>query len=73
MAGEFNGDSGVSRAGRLFDQAAMVFGSRVVAARWFREPAIGLGGRRPLDLLWTQDEIGLVETLLSRVEHGVYT
>jgi uncharacterized protein (DUF2384 family) len=45
------------RVRRLLDQATGDFGSRLEAARWFRAPAIGLGGRRPVDLLWFDDNL----------------
>lgn len=73
MAHESTVESAVSQVRRLMDQATRAFGSRSDAARWFREPAIGLGSRRPIDLLWTEDGIRLVEALLKRVEHCVYT
>lgn len=62
-----------SGAGRLWSQATRVFGSRSAAARWFREPAIGLESRRPIDLIWTADGVRQVHTLLERIGHGVYT
>lgn len=73
MADESTVEFALSRVKRLMDQATGVFGSRPDAARWFREPAIGLESRRPIDLLWTEDGIRLVETLLKRLEHCVYT
>ena len=73
MADESTVESAVSRVKRIMDQATEVFGSRLGAARWFRQPAIGLGSRRPIDLLWTEEGMRLVETLLERIEHCVYT
>lgn len=73
MTEELTADSGLKRAERILDQAAGVFGSRSEAARWFRIPAIGLGARRPIDLLWTEKDLRLVETLLRRVEYDGYT
>jgi uncharacterized protein (DUF2384 family) len=37
------------------------------------ERAIGLGGRRPVDLLQTIQGAALVNDLLSRIYFGVYT
>jgi putative toxin-antitoxin system antitoxin component (TIGR02293 family) len=40
---------------------------------WLSRPAIGLGQRRPVDLLRTAEGVREVETLLIRIEHGVHT
>jgi len=57
----------------LMAQATRVFGSRREAALWFRKPAIGLGSRRPIDMIWTLDGMREIETLLDRIDSGVYT
>lgn len=43
------------------------------AMTWLRRPQPGLGGRVPLDLLVTQAGADEVETLLRRIDFGVYT
>lgn len=43
------------------------------ARRWWVEPAFGLGGQRPIDVLATPDGIQAVETLLLRIDGAVYT
>jgi RNA polymerase sigma-70 factor (ECF subfamily) len=62
---------------RKFDdvlaRAEAVFGSRTAAEQWLAQPATGLDQRRPLDLLTTPAGMELVEDLLGRIEHGVYT
>ncbi len=40
---------------------------------WLRRPQPGLGGNVPLDLLVTQAGADEVETLLRRIDFGVYT
>jgi putative toxin-antitoxin system antitoxin component (TIGR02293 family) len=42
------------------------------AMGWLRRPQPALGGRVPLDLLVTQAGAEEVETLLRRIDHGVY-
>jgi putative toxin-antitoxin system antitoxin component (TIGR02293 family) len=42
------------------------------AGTWLRRPQPGLGGQVPLDLLLTQAGADQVETLLRRIEYGVY-
>ena len=43
------------------------------AMSWLRRPQPALGGRVPLDLLVTQAGADQVETLLRRIDYGVYT
>jgi putative toxin-antitoxin system antitoxin component (TIGR02293 family) len=43
------------------------------AMTWLRRPQPGLGGNVPLDLLVTQAGADEVETLLRRIDFGVYT
>ncbi len=57
----------------ILSRATMVLGSREAAKRWLQRPAIGLGNRRPIDLLAAPDQAALVDDLLTRIEYGVYT
>ena len=43
------------------------------AMTWMRRPQPALGGQAPLDLLVTQAGADQVETLLRRIDYGVYT
>ncbi len=56
----------------LLAQATDVFGDQAAAEAWFRTPARGLDGRRPLDLLDTSAGTELVEAHLGQMEYGVY-
>ncbi len=49
-----------------------VFGSQPAALEWFRKPAIGLEGKRPIELLSTSFGTALVLDLLTRIQYGVY-
>jgi putative toxin-antitoxin system antitoxin component (TIGR02293 family) len=53
-------------------KASEVMGSQRDAEEWLNEPAIGLNGYRPLDLLATSAGADLVETFLGQIEYGVY-
>ncbi len=53
--------------------ATDVLGSQPAAEEWMVRPAIALDRRRPIDLLSTPAGVELVETLLHRIEYGVYT
>jgi putative toxin-antitoxin system antitoxin component (TIGR02293 family) len=54
-------------------KATEVFGSQEDAEQWLEQPAIALDQRRPIDLLKTPAGAEMVETLLERIEYGVYT
>lgn len=54
-------------------KATEVFGDQAEAENWMANPAMALDGRRPLDLLASPAGIEMVEQLLGRLEHGVYT
>lgn len=57
----------------ILAQATDVLGSQESAEAWLERPAIGLNQRRPIDLLATPAGVELVEVLLERMKHGVYT
>ena len=60
-------------ASRLFGLALAVFdGNRDAAAEWLTRPQPGLGGAVPLDLARSGLGAREVETLLGRLEHGVF-
>jgi putative toxin-antitoxin system antitoxin component (TIGR02293 family) len=67
-----NGDR-LLRAARLFSIATDVLEDPDAAARWLKSPQRGLAGAIPLELARTDVGARLVETLLGRMEHGVYT
>ena len=57
----------------ILTRATDVFGTQEAAERWLDTPAMGLDGRRPLDLLATPAGLTLVENFLTRLEYGVYS
>ena len=56
----------------ILAKATELFGSQEEAEQWLERPAIGLDQRRPIDLLATPAGVQLVETLLDRIEYGIY-
>jgi putative toxin-antitoxin system antitoxin component (TIGR02293 family) len=60
------------RIAEALGQATRVFGSQAKAEQWLDRPAIGLGHRKPIDLLRTDPGTRLVSEYLSRIEHGLY-
>ncbi len=57
---------------RLLAKAAAVLGSQSEAEMWMLRPALGLEGRRPIDLLATAAGSDLVREYLERLDYGVY-
>lgn len=56
----------------ILAKATTVFGSQEEAEKWMVEPAIGLNGNTPIDLIATTAGADLVETFLDQIDHGVY-
>lgn len=61
------------RLSKVIAVALEVLESEHNAMSWLRRPQPGLGGQVPLDLLVTQAGTDEVETLLRRIDYGVYT
>lgn len=60
------------RFARVLKAATELYGGDEEAAqRWLGEPARGLGGRKPVDMLATSAESESVLDLIGRLEHGV--
>ncbi len=59
------------RLARVFSLACEVLEDEGQAKEWIRRPQVGLGGKKPLDLLHTEAGAKEVEDLLWRIEYGV--
>lgn len=60
------------RRAEVYQLASQVLGSVENAEDWMGEPAMGLNGQIPAELIRTTDGAKQVETLLMQIEHGVY-
>jgi putative toxin-antitoxin system antitoxin component (TIGR02293 family) len=60
------------RLASVTSQAIDVLGSQEAAERWLSSPALGLDGRKPIDLLQSTEGTDLVKTLLTRMDYDVY-
>lgn len=58
---------------RVIVQAVQAFDEFEKAREWLRRPNRSLDSRRPIDLLTTDNGSRLVETILGRIEYGVYS
>lgn len=61
------------RLAKIAALAEDVFEDRGQAVQWLHSPQVGLGGRKPLEMLQTEIGSREVEDLLIRIEHGVYS
>ena len=51
--------------------ADTVFGDEKIAESWLSEPNLAMDGKRPVDLLGTEEGFGRVKNLLLRIQYGV--
>lgn len=58
---------------KLADHGYDVFEQQHKFNRWLRQPLRILGNQTPLDILDTSQGIKLIDTLLGRIEYGVYS
>lgn len=63
----------LARVVRVIARAEEALGDEDKAARWLRKSNRGLAGRRPIELLDSDVGARMVEQLLTRIEHGVYS
>ena len=62
------------RATRLFARALELFnGDTAAARRWLTSPQTALGGAVPFDLARTEVGSREIETIIGRIEHGVFS
>lgn len=60
------------RFAEVFKAAIDLFGGDIKAAQaWLQKPVLGLGNKRPIDMLTTSAESNAVLNLIGRLEHGV--
>lgn len=58
---------------RAVGKAKETFQNSDKAERWLRTSNRALGGRTPLEMLRTESGARLVETVLGRIAHGIYS
>ncbi|MGR5390600.1 type II RES/Xre toxin-antitoxin system antitoxin [Vibrio crassostreae] len=75
-AGRFNKDESdrLYRFAEIFNQTINLFEGDILAAcEWIKSPVVGLGNRRPIDMVATIAESEGVLNLIGRLEHGVFS
>lgn len=63
----------LARLARILVRAEAALGTRDKAVRWLQRENRALGGRVPLSLLHSDAGAVVVERILGRIEHGVYS
>ena len=63
----------LARVVRVVSRAEEALGDETKAARWLRRPNRALAGVRPIDLQESDVGSRMVERVLARIEHGVYS
>lgn len=63
----------LARLARVAVEAQETFGDATNAQKWLRRPNRALNGNTPLALLDTEDGARLVETVLGRLAHGLFS
>lgn len=58
---------------RLIDFAEAVFGDKQKAYLWLRTPNPSFEDERPFDLIHNESGRRLIETILGRIQHGIYS
>jgi putative toxin-antitoxin system antitoxin component (TIGR02293 family) len=61
------------RVARVYANAVEMIGDPEKAIEWLRTPNRALGGERPLDQLDTDVGAQMVDDVLGRIAHGVYS
>ena len=63
----------LARLVRIAERAEDALGDPERAARWLRKPNRALEQKRPIDLLESDIGARMIERVLGRIEHGVYS
>lgn len=58
---------------RLIDFATAVFGDKEKAHLWLRTPNSSLENESPFDLIYNETGRRMIETILGRIQHGIYS
>lgn len=58
---------------RLYDLAKAFFGTHESTRAWLNGSVPALGGRTPLEMARTEPGAREVESLIGRIEHGIYS
>jgi hypothetical protein len=63
----------LARVARVLAQARDTFGDPAKAVHWLKSPNAVMEGRTPLSLLDTDAGVKWVETILGRIDYGIFS
>lgn len=63
----------IARVARIYDFTVEVFGDEPKSHKWLRTPNRAMSGHQPLELLKTDYGARIVESILGRIAHGIYS
>jgi putative toxin-antitoxin system antitoxin component (TIGR02293 family) len=55
---------------QVWAQARKIFSTVEAVTQWFCSPAPALGGRKPIEMLTTDEGVGEVESVLNGIAYG---
>jgi putative toxin-antitoxin system antitoxin component (TIGR02293 family) len=58
---------------KIYAKASEIFADDEATKQWFKTPNYALGNQTPIDLLDTSFGVKMVNDVLGRIEHGVYS
>ena len=65
--------SHVIEIAKVVEHAFEVFDDESGVKQWLNSPNPALGGIKPIDLFYIPTGLGMVDDVLGRIEHGVYS
>lgn len=65
--------SHVIEIAKVAEHAIEVFEDQTKAAKWLNTPNRALNNMKPVELFSTYTGIGMVDDVLGRIEHGIYS
>jgi len=65
--------SHVIEIAKVVEHTFEVFGDENSVKQWLNSPNVALGGIKPIDLFYIPTGLGMVDDILGRIEHGVYS
>ena len=65
--------SHVIEIAKVAEHAFEVFGDEEKVKRWLNAPNRALNGIKPIDLFYLPTGLGMVDDILGRIEHGIFS
>ncbi|MEM7296742.1 MAG: antitoxin Xre/MbcA/ParS toxin-binding domain-containing protein [Bacteroidota bacterium] len=63
----------VLQVASLYEHGGLILGDNATFKEWLDSPLISLGGKKPIEFINNDTGISMINDLLGRIEHGVYS